>query len=299
MTHNDQLITALIKDIAHQLMPRYRDNALCEQYAWWMVEAVTDQKKSELLSHTTIELSEEQDQQLTHWIAQQVDTGIPLQYLLGSVPFMDLTLLVEPPTLIPRMETEEWVTYLIETIRASGEKKLALLDLCTGSGCIALALATAFPDARVYATDIAPTALALARKNVDHNEHRADLSNVTILKSDLYAALPEGLMFDLITSNPPYIAEQAWRTLDESVKEWEDKKALVADDEGLALIKKIITQAPAHLRPARPDMPSLVIEIGHDQGAAVAQLMEDAGFIDVCIEHDMAGKDRIVTGRWI
>ena len=159
---------------------------------------------------------------------------------MGSTPFAGLEILTQPPVLIPRPETEEWTVNLIEQLQGLPDKKLQILDLCTGSGCIALALADALPQAKIFGTDISDSALALANHNKIHNH----IPNVEFLRSDLFAQIPQKFTFDLIVGNPPYIDEQEWNNLDPSVTQSEDKHALLAADHGLALIKKIIAAAP-------------------------------------------------------
>ncbi len=146
-------------------------------------------------------------------------------------------------------------------------------------------------------TDISNTALALAKKNGLHNQ----IGNATFFKSNLFASISGTFTFDLIISNPPYIDQQEWAQLEPSVKEWEDKQALVADSHGLAIIEQIIMQAPTYLKKDGPiatsEAPQLVIEIGHTQAKDVSELMRRFGFSRVWVEKDLAGKDRVVCGR--
>ena len=275
----------------------YDDPTLCQQYAWWMLQAICEKTRTELILQDMLVLSEDQRQLLEKWIHQLVDEYMPLQYLLGSVPFADVDILVQSPTLIPRPETEEWCLHIIEHLQLLENKRINILDLCTGSGCIAIALAHHLPLADIVATDIADTALELTEKNIEHNK----ISNVTCIKSDLFASIPRGMQFDLIVSNPPYIAPSELATLEESVSRWEDHGALIAADDGLAIIKQIIVQAPlfvhTHNEMQQKNIPQVVIEIGYAQGAVVADLMNAAGYNDVLVHKDLEGKDRFVTGR--
>ncbi len=285
-----------IHTLAHNLDRKYQDAALSTNYAWWMLEEVMQQTKTNILSQKTITLSPAQQKKLTEWMRQQVENHVPLQYLIGTVPFGDCTINVEPPILIPRPETENWCFALIEKLKKLPHQSLHILDLGTGSGCIAIALARALPQATIYAIDISMHALALAQKNAMQNK----VTNIRFIHSDLFKELPHDMRFDLIVSNPPYIAHDEWDTLDLSVRGWEDKKALLAPDEGLGLLKKIITQAPFYLKPDPAlhthRIPHLVVEIGHEQGAPVAALFRAAHFFKVNIEKDLPGLDRIVTG---
>jgi release factor glutamine methyltransferase len=294
----------LIHDSEHQLRLVYSDPITCHQYAWWLLEKLTGKKKAQLIVQDTVSLSTSDHNTLQKWLQNLVDEHKPIQYILGSVPFNGIDIIVKPPTLIPRPETEEWTCNLIEKLRSAHPEEsrdgrhegLNILDLCTGSGCIAVALAKALPHATITALDIAQSALLLTQENAKHN----NVANVTCIKSDLFNALPEGSGFDLIVSNPPYIAEDEWTTLDVSVTHWEDKRALVAQDHGLAIIERIIQDAPRFLKPNHElqshHIPQLTIEIGYLQGPAVKQLMDAAGYTHTQIIKDLEGKDRIVVG---
>lgn len=295
----------LIHNSEHQLRMVYGDSTLCHQYAWWLLEKLTGKTKAQLIAQDIIPLTTTDHNKLQDWLHKLVDEHMPIQYILGSAPFNGVDIIVKPPTLIPRPETEEWVINLIDQLRAihpacpSKEAKtegFTILDLCTGSGCIAVALAKALPHATIYAVDISNTALLLTQENCKHNR----ITNVTCIKSDLFNALPKGISFDLIVSNPPYITEDEWCSLDVSVTHWEDKTALVAKDDGLAIIKRIIHDAPTFLK-ANSDIqshniPQLTIEIGYKQGPSVQHLMDAAGYHATKIIQDLEGKDRIVVG---
>ena len=290
-------VTYYINDIRHKLAAVYNDDTLCQQYAWWILQAVCEKTKTELIIQESVALTPEQRNKIDRWMQQLVADKMPLQYVLGSVPFGDLDILVEPPTLIPRPETEEWCLYIVEHFMLLDNKKITILDLATGSGCIALALADYLPQARIVATDIADAALELTERNIEHNKIR----NVTCIKSDLFESIPRGMLFDCIVSNPPYITLDEFKDLDETVTKWEDHGALVTTDDGLAIIKKIIAQAPQFIQTndemKHKNIPQVVIEIGYTQGSAVKKLMESADYNDVLVHKDLEGKDRFVTAR--
>jgi release factor glutamine methyltransferase len=294
-THYD--LNYYINDIRQRLSAVYEDDTLCQQYAWWILQAICNKTKTELIIQEAVALTPEQRKKIERWMQLLVEEKMPLQYVLGSVPFADLDILVEPPTLIPRPETEEWCLYIIEQMLILDNKKLHILDIATGSGCIALAFADYLPQARIVATDIADSALELAERNIEHNKIR----NVTLLHSDLFESIPSNVRFDMILSNPPYITPGEFEQLDETVTRWEDHGALVAADDGLAIIKKIIAQAPQFIQTndemKHKKIPQIVIEIGYAQGAAVQSLLEHAGYNDVLVHKDLEGKDRFVTGR--
>lgn len=289
-------ISDLIAQCATYLAQEH-EQATAEQYAWWLLEALTKKSRAVLIAQKTITLDKHQAEILAEWLDDIVVQYKPLAYVLGNTPFRELTIFVEPPTLVPRPETEEWVSTLIERYKPLAYEPLRILDLCTGTGCIALSLAHAFPQSSVVGVDIADHALALAHKNAEHNM----IKNVTFIHSDLFSGLPPSTRFDLIVANPPYIAPEEQEELPLSVKQWEDPQALFADEKGLALIATIIEQAPHWLSNntliEQHNLPHLAIEIGHTQGAAVVELFTKRGFTNVECLRDHAGKDRVVMGR--
>ncbi len=290
-------ISQLIVAIEKKLQTHFKDKTLCTQYAWWLVQAIAGKTEIELISANDIHWSTEHEQHLDQALDALINKHIPLQYLLGSTPFAGLDIIVRPPILIPRPETEEWICNLIDQLHPFKQEQLWILDLCTGSGCIALALADALPKAKVYATDINDAALELARENARHNQ----ISNVTFLRSDLFNEISSAFKFDIIVSNPPYIDPRSWNTLEPSVRDWEDKNALIAEDHGLALVKRIIDQAPDyiksndHLKNSR--IPQLSMEIDATQGQAVSTYMKEHAYNQIEIIKDLEGKDRIASGR--
>jgi release factor glutamine methyltransferase len=287
----------LLEHITKQLSTVYKNNLLCEQYAWWIVEYILKKKQAQLITYKTIILTNDQQALLLEWLHKLIDNHMPLQYLLGSVPFDDVDILVQPPVLIPRPETEEWVVNLIEKLALCADKKFTILDLACGSGCIALALAHHLPLATIYATDISPHAIALTEKNKHHNNIR----NVTTMQSDLFAQLSPNLRFDLIVSNPPYISPEQWNSVEKSVTLWEDEHALLAADNGMAIIKQIIQQAPAWLdinkELQKQGIAQLYIEIDYTQGPEAQRCMEQAGYANIVVHKDLEGKNRVISGN--
>src|ERR1700722_14302540 len=143
-------INALVGKIEATLTPVYKDFTLREQYAWWILQAITKSDKATLIGLQEIELSEQEQTKLHEWLTEMTEEFMPLQYILGSVPFLDLDILVEPPILIPRPETEEWTSVLIEKLKPLQSHNLSILDVCTGSGCVALAIAKAMPKSHIW-----------------------------------------------------------------------------------------------------------------------------------------------------
>lgn len=295
--NNRYSATVYINHLAQRLNDYYKDAVLSEQYAWWTVETIAKKTRSELLVCQELELSPEQQSRMQKWIHALINEHMPIQYLIGQVPFCDLTIMVKKPTLIPRPETEQWCADIIEQcLRYRWEKPLRILDVCSGTGCIGLACAQALPTAQIVCVDIMHEALELGRLNADHH----NLENVTFVYSDLFENLA-GMEFDIILSNPPYISQDEFLTLDCSVSEWEDKNALVADGNGYAIIEKIIRQAREYIRPdatlEKLGIPQLVLEHGSTQSAQIVDLMRNAGYIHIETHKDLSAKDRVVSGR--
>jgi release factor glutamine methyltransferase len=287
-------INDLIRDIEHQLSDLLEDPLTRNQYAWWILEGITGKTKIDLLLQQKINLSEHIKITLQEWICRLCSEHMPLQYILGKVPFLDLEILVEPPILIPRPETEEWVAHLIDRLKIINPISLRIADVGTGSGCIALALAKALPHAFITALDINPRALDLAQRNARHN----NITNIEFIQSDLMNNCHT--TFDIIVSNPPYITEHEYHTLHPSVALWEDKNALMADDNGLALVKQLIAQVPSKLHFNKQliaaGIPNILIEIGYKQAQDVVRLMNTIGACSIHVQKDLFGNDRCVQG---
>ncbi len=293
------MFNEFLQSIIEQLLPLYHNPRDARQVAFWLLEWVTKKGFAQLVALQELSLTQEQEQQLFGAIHQHLHEHKPLQYIIGSVPFVDLEILVKPPVLIPRVETEEWVYWLINMLSKAFEqdKELIIADIGTGTGCIALALAKALPQSTIYALDIADEALTLAEQNAKHN----NIENIIIKKSNLFSAVPNE-QFDLIVSNPPYISEQEYSTLASSVKAWEDKRALAAGKQGLAIIEQLIQEVPKYLKKNSPliaaPIPQLVIEIDRTQGQAVLALFEQYDFAKAKIKKDLFGNDRIALA-WL
>ncbi len=292
-----QIVTKLIDTIAHKLQSVYDHKDECEQVAWWLLEKITTKSKATLLAHRNIILSKQQQAQLEQWIDEHIHQHKPLQYILGTVPFNGVELFVEPPVLIPRPETEEWIINLIGQLDKLDTKKLTILDLGCGSGAIALTLAKALPDAHIFGTDISEVAIQLSKKNAQHNK----INNVTFLLSDLFDEIKPALKFDLIVSNPPYISHDEWKKLDPMVTEWEDEQALIADHHGLGIIEEIIKQAPQHFKENNElkmhGIGQLYLEFGYRQAPRVKELLQKALYDHIKVVKDLEGKDRVVMAR--
>lgn len=208
---------------------------------------------------------------------------IPLQHILGSQDFMGLTFKVNEHVLIPRQDTET-LTELV--LQEQKDRKKKVLDLCTGSGCIAISLGVLGGYEDVTAVDLSAEALKVARENGERLLGRD--RTIRFLQGDLFDCV-EG-RFDIITANPPYIATQVIRGLAPEVRDYEPRMALDGDEDGLSFYRRIAAQARGRLNPGG----CVYLEIGHDQGRAVRDLLEAAGFENIRIVKDPPGLDRVV-----
>ena len=294
--HGENQMTSfhdLLQDIAQQLACEYSQNMkLARQAAGWILEAITGKDEAFLIAHKDIAITKEEQEKLNIWIKKITKNHEPLAYLIGHVPFDDLTLDIKPPILIPRPETEEWVMDLISRLSKLPNQNFSILDIGTGSGCIALALAHSFPQAHITAIDISKDALNLAK----HNAQKNNIKNVEFILSNLFEKISTEKKFDIIVANPPYIAPEEWNTLAPSVSNWEDKQALIAEDHGLKLIQEIIEQAPYYLRHnhdiASHSYQNLIIEIGYRQGDAVQNMLKKKKYKQIYIRKDLEKNDR-------
>ena len=217
----------------------------------------------------------------------------PIAYLVGRTEFYSLSIRVTCDCLIPRPETEMLVEHAIDFLRARPGTQ-DVLDLCTGSGCIAVAVAKNCPDCRVVATDISDAALAVAAENVTaHNL----TGRVRLLCGDLFEPIIAGLdaaRFDLITCNPPYVAQAEYEKLDRNVRDYEPAQALLAGPDGLDIYRRIAADVGQYLRPAA----ALILETSPATAQAVTQLLQQNGlFASIQTYKDPARRERVIVSR--
>jgi release factor glutamine methyltransferase len=211
----------------------------------------------------------------------------PVAYILGEWEFFSLPVYIEPPILVPRPETEHLVEAVLDFV---GNRPARVLELCTGSGCIAAAVAKNAAACQVVATDINPRAIALARRNVERHGLQ---DRISLYHGDLYDALSDSKPFDVVCANPPYVEDAAWDELAPDIRLYEDPGALLAGPEGLDCIARIAQGARERLRPKG----LLALEVGMGQYSLVAGLLRGCGFTDVEARRDLAGIDRIVCAH--
>lgn len=249
-----------------------------------LLEFVTGKARTYLLAFGETQLSAEQEAQLATLLARR-KAGEPVAHLVGEREFWSLPLYVSPATLIPRPDTECLVEQALSRLPAQACR---ILDLGTGTGAIALALASERPDCEVTAVDVMPDAVALAQRNVA----RLGFPNVTVLQSSWFSAL-DNRTFGMIVSNPPYIDEHDPHLTQGDVR-FEPLTALVSANEGLADIVHIVTTSRQHLLPGG----WLLVEHGWTQGDAVRDVFIAAGYRAVETCRDYGGNDRLTLGQW-
>ena len=260
------------------------------------------------------------------WISLR-EKRVPLQQILGSTGFMGLTFLVNEHVLVPRFDTEILVE---KVLKECPDRNLRVLDICTGSGCIAISLAVLGGYRETFASDISPEALKVAEKNagklflfqkgsagakrtvLSEEPRRAEYltkilpdpkknpgalpeeRRLTFFAGDLFGGVPEGERFAVITANPPYIPTAMMKDLMPEVRDHEPALALDGKEDGLFFYRRIADEGGRYLLPGG----RLYLEIGSDQAGAVSELLWDAGFQEIDVTKDLAGNDRVVSAVW-
>ncbi|MGD0015931.1 MAG: peptide chain release factor N(5)-glutamine methyltransferase [Verrucomicrobiia bacterium] len=219
--------------------------------------------------------------------------GEPLQYITGEAEFCGLKFAVDRQVLIPRPETELLVETVLEQLKEgvrSQKSEVRIIDLCTGSGCVAVALAKNLENTTIFSTDISTDALAVARRNAAR--HGVE-KKIRFLQGDLLSVIPDSLRADVLVSNPPYIASGELVGLPKEVRDFEPVQALVAGEDGLKVIRRIVANASRFLLPDG----ILALELGAGQRVAVEQLCAQHGLQMVKVVKDLQGHERVIVAR--
>ena len=248
--------------------------------AWLLLEYVTKISRATYFLEVNRGISREDEEKYKAYIEKRV-SHIPLQHITGTQEFMGMEFYVNEHVLVPRQDTE----VLVEEVQKVLETGMDVLDMCTGSGCIAISLAKSGKEANVHGIDISTQALELAEKNCKKLE-----ADVNLIQSDLFEKV-DG-KYDIIVSNPPYICTSEIEKLKEEVKCHDPYIALDGKEDGLYFYRKIVASSGQYLK----ENGRLYFEIGYDQADAVKLLMEDAGFTQIAVKKDLAGLDRVVFG---
>ena len=247
----------------------------------WMLDHASGQSKGERLVHD-FRWSESLLDRLSVW-AERLNGGEPLQHVLGEAWFDGLRISVSPAVLIPRPETEELVEALSSRLQAEVAAPAQIVDWCTGSGCVALALKRRFPEAKVCGWDLSADALDVARANAVQNH-----LHVAFDVRDALSATHDGTVADAVVSNPPYIPSSVVDALEPVVRDHEPHQALCGGLDGLDACREIVQLAPQALAPGG----WLLIEHHHDQSEQVLQLMQASGLVDAEARCDLGGVKR-------
>jgi release factor glutamine methyltransferase len=263
---------------------------------------VVDRDRTWIYAHPEEILSEATAENFLSLIARRA-AGEPTQHLTGRQEFWGLQFRVSPDVLIPRPETEHLIEVALDRLavrelragrpsRLTGEN-VTIVDVGTGSGCIAIALAKELPDAVIYATDISPAALKMARDNA---ANLGFAKRIQFIESNLFEKLSRqdwALMFDLVVSNPPYVSRRDSNALSKEVREHEPAVALYGGEEGYEFYSQLIYQAGQHLKPGG----LLVVELGHDSLPAVEPLLDSVRWANVGLTNDLAGIPRVLSAE--
>ena len=247
-----------------------------------LLEYICNTSHSTLYAHPDRELSDEEENDYKALITRRANRE-PVAYILGNQDFMGLNFKVNENVLIPEQDTET----LVEEALRFCEDGMRILDLCTGSGCIALSILNFTNDTKAVCTDISDKALEVAALN---SENLGLKERAEFVHADLFPA-KDGTKYDLVVSNPPYIASSVIETLAPEVKDFEPRLALDGDEDGLSFYRRIINEVPEYLY----SNGYLIMEIGYDQGQAVKELLEqDNRYHDIEVIKDYSGNDRVV-----
>ncbi|RCI00893.1 hypothetical protein CU097_015015 [Rhizopus azygosporus] len=260
------------------------DYNLASRHLFWLKEKVIEDSRGKRMSVRSNPLTSREEKHLEDLIKQRVSDHKPLQYILGTQPFCELDIVTRPPVLIPRWETEEWtdktIRLLYPHLVKKGEK-MRILDICTGTGCIALALSSRLPkdSVEIIGLDISEKAIELANHNL--KVHQRKLKNpVRFQQGDVFDYSPSDKVH-MIVSNPPYVTQDEYESLDPDVKNWEDMRALVADDQAFAA-----------------DVPKVLMEIGGShQVEPLTRTLKNNQLTNIQVWKDLAGKDRVIAAQ--
>ena len=213
----------------------------------------------------------------------------PVAYILGNKEFMGMNFFVNRDVLIPRPDTEPMVEYLLEYLQGNYPAGAKILDLCTGSGAIGIAIKKYFSQGKVSLSDFSEAALAVARINADQLVN----GELSLYQGDLFAAIPQGQTFDVIVSNPPYIRRAEMSELARDIIEYEPHLALDGGESGLDFYRRIIALAQQFLEKDG----LLALEVGDDQTDSVTDLLAKNGYQEIKTIHDLSGHTRCLTGK--
>lgn len=252
--------------------------------AWLLMEFVTGMSRTRFFVDGMSQMKSEEEERYFQLIEKRAGR-IPLQHLTGVQEFMGFEFMVNEHVLVPRQDTELLVLEAEKQLRSSSGENLEVLDMCTGSGCIAISLKARNPQIQCIAADISEKALEMAKKNAEKMQ-----SEIVFVHTDMFSNITG--TFDMIVSNPPYIPTKVIESLEEEVRLYDPFSALDGKEDGLYFYRILAKESPHFLK----DGGWIYMEIGHDQSASVEALLKEAGFEEIRTEKDLAGLDRVVCG---
>lgn len=292
-----------IKNIFHKELDVLYPQEEVDSFFYLLIEHYLGLERFVLALQPNFIVSKQEEQPLFEALSE-LRLQTPVQYIMGKAHFMDLELTVNKHVLIPRPETEELVRWILtdchaerppERVRRAGSRSIGgnqsttILDIGTGSGCIALALAKNYPEVQVYALDVSAKALEVAQRNAEQNEVA-----VTFIQGDILTLDTLDVPFDIIVSNPPYVRELEKKEMKANVMEYEPKEALfVPDNDPLLFYRHITHFAKNSLKEGG----SLYFEVNQYLAQETKQLLEDQNFTDIEVRKDLFGNYRMLKGR--
>ncbi|WP_396589656.1 peptide chain release factor N(5)-glutamine methyltransferase [Allomuricauda sp. R78024] len=277
-----------IKTIFHQELDVIYPKEEVDAFFYRLIEHYLKLDRFVLVLQPNLAITKEEEQPIFEALAG-LKLEKPLQYILGTAHFMDLEIKVNENVLIPRPETEELVEWILEECQVKPSRDLKILDIGTGSGCIAMALAKGLPNAKVYALDVSEEALKVAQENAESNQVEIEFIQMDVLNPNNLE-----LKFDIIVSNPPYVRELEKHEIKNNVKAYEPSLALfVPDEDALLFYRAIIAFAEKHLL----EKGHLYLEINQYLGKETKALLEAHNFSEIELRKDLFGNDRMLKGK--
>lgn len=282
-----------IKNIFHKELDEVYPVEEVDTFFYMMLEHYLGLERFILALEPNFIVSKKEEQPLFEGLSK-LKLEKPIQYILGETEFMDLKFSVNKSVLVPRPETEELVRWILDNCQVEVSRNLKILDIGTGSGCIAISLAKNLPNAKVYALDVSEEALVVAKENAEFNEVAIEFIHADILELETLgfdSAQPDN--FDIIVSNPPYVREKEKAAMQTNVLEHEPQLALfVTNEKPLVFYKRITAFAKTHLNEGG----ALYFEVNQYLGEETKQLLEDQDFSEIELRKDMFGNDRMLKG---
>lgn len=254
-----------------------------EHEADWIIAHVTKMSQEDFIKNPR-EISDEELKEIESIVKRRI-SGEPLQYILGETEFMGMPFKVNELTLIPRQDTETLVETVVNKIK---DKKVRVLDIGTGSGCVGISIAKLCKNAQVTLLDYSDSILEIAKDNAEMNGVQVEIERCDILEE-----IPEG-KYDVIVSNPPYIETDTIFSLDNIVSSYEPVEALDGGFDGLMFYQRIAELAPDIME----DNSFVAFEIGYNQGESVTEILDESDFSAIKVIKDPCGNDRVVTGKY-